>query len=289
MARIRILQPDDQERLEAFLRPRVDSSIFLLSNSRRAGLVDRGQRLEGTYLAAFEGGRIAGALAHYWNGNLVLQAPFHLAALLAEVRAAPRRPVRGVLGPGDQVAAALEILGPADSEIQFDEQEGLYRLELAAMTVPEGLGRGRLRGRRTERRDLERVVAWRVAYCLEALGERDTPELRARCRGDIEDSLVRGETWVLEDGGELVASTSFNAALSEVVQVGGVWTPPELRGQGYGRAVVAASLLDARAESVGRAVLFTGDDNVAACRAYAALGFRRIGDYRVVLLSGSKL
>ena len=62
--RIRMLGPDDQERLEAFLRPGVDSSIFLLSNSRRAGLVDRGQHFEGTYLAAFEGGRIAGALAH---------------------------------------------------------------------------------------------------------------------------------------------------------------------------------------------------------------------------------
>ncbi len=39
-----------------------------------------------------------------------------------------------------------------------------------------------------------------------------------------------------------------------------------------------------RAEGVGAAVLFTGDDNVSAVRAYAALGFRRIGDYRVVLL-----
>ncbi len=57
---------------------------------------------------------------------------------------------------------------------------------------------------------------------LEALGQEDTPELRAQCRGDIEDSLERGETWVLEDGGELVASTSFNAVLAEVAQEGGV-------------------------------------------------------------------
>lgn len=284
MLRIRVLAPDDRDRLEAFLGPRIDSSIFLLSNSRRAGLVDSGERLEGTYLAAFEDRRIAGVLAHYWNGNLVLQAPAHLAALLAAARSAAKRPVRGVIGPGDQVARAMEILGIAGSEVQVDEEEGLYRLELEALAVPEGLRSGRLRGRRIEPRDLERVVAWRVAYSVELLREEDTPELRDRCRSDVEESLARGETWVLEDGGRPVATTSFNAALDEVVQVGGVWTPPEYRGRGYGRAVVAASLLDARDESVGRAVLFTGDDNVAAIKAYAALGFRRIGDYRILLL-----
>ncbi len=35
---------------------------------------------------------------------------------------------------------------------------------------------------------------------------------------------------------------------------------------------------------VERAVLFTGADNVPAVKAYAALSFRRIGDYRIVLL-----
>ena len=65
---------------------------------------------------------------------------------------------------------------------------------------------------------------------------------------------------------------------------GGVWTPPELRGRGYGRAAVAASLLDARADGVGRSILFTGDDNVPAIKAYAALGYRLIGDHRILLL-----
>lgn len=100
----------------------------------------------------------------------------------------------------------------------------------------------------------------------------------------MESSLERGDTWLLEDDGRPVAVTSFNAALAEVVQVGGVWTPPDRRGRGYGRAVVAASLLDARAEGVGRTVLFTGEANEPAIRAYLALGFQRVGDYRVVLL-----
>ena len=50
--------------------------------------------------------------------------------------------------------------------------------------------------------------------------------------------------------------------------------------------MVAASLLDARAEGVGSSILFTGVENVPAQRAYEALGYRHIGDYRLLLLRG---
>jgi predicted GNAT family acetyltransferase len=65
-----------------------------------------------------------------------------------------------------------------------------------------------------------------------------------------------------------------------------VYTPPELRSRGYGRAVVAASLLDARAEGAERTILFTPVENIPAQRAYEALGYRHIGDYRLLLLRG---
>ena len=63
-----------------------------------------------------------------------------------------------------------------------------------------------------------------------------------------------------------------------------MWTPPELRRRGYGRAAVAASLLDARAEGATEAILFTAEDNIAAQKAYVALGFRQVGSYRMLLL-----
>jgi predicted GNAT family acetyltransferase len=43
-------------------------------------------------------------------------------------------------------------------------------------------------------------------------------------------------------------------------------------------------LLDARAEGVTTSILFTGINNTPAQRAYVALGFRHIGDYRLMLL-----
>jgi predicted GNAT family acetyltransferase len=96
--------------------------------------------------------------------------------------------------------------------------------------------------------------------------------------------MERGWTWLLEDRGQPVATSSFNTAIAEAVQIGGVWTPPELRRRGYGRAVVAASLGSARAGGATAAILFTGVDNLPAQRAYQALGFSRIGDYRLLLL-----
>jgi predicted GNAT family acetyltransferase len=281
---IRTLKPGDEAALEAFLLPRVESSMFLIGNMRAAGVTDRGQAYEGTYAAAFEDREIAGVVAHYWNQNLVLQAPAHLNALWRAAVKASERPIKGLLGPDDQVSVVEEALDIDDSNAQLDETEKLYDLKLDELAVPGSLGSAKVTGRRIEARDLDLVTAWRIAYACETLGEEDGPQLRARCQASIERSIEEQRTWVVEDQGVPVACSSFNAVIQEAVQIGGVWTPPELRRRGYGRAVVAASLLDARAEGATKAILFTAEDNIAAQKAYVALGFRQVGSYRMLLL-----
>ena len=96
---IRIVHPDDQPALELFLQQRLQTSLFLLSNMRQAGLVDTGQRFEGTYAAAFEGEAIAGVVALFWNGSLIYQAPNYLPALQEAVLIATDRPIKTLLGP----------------------------------------------------------------------------------------------------------------------------------------------------------------------------------------------
>ncbi len=78
--------------------------------------------------------------------------------------------------------------------------------------------------------------------------------------------------------------SGFNTRIPEAVQVGGVYTPPALRSRGYARCVVAASLLAARDEGAALGVLFTGEDNIPAQRAYIALGFRHVGAFGLTLL-----
>ena len=131
------------------------------------------------------------------------------------------------------------------------------------------------------------LVRWRVAYNEEAMGIEPSPQAEAQARDIVEEKMLRqGDRngWVLEDAqGRLVSMTTMNASIPAIVQIGGVYTPPEHRGRGYGRAVVAGQLQEARAQGVERAILFTDQENRPARKTYEALGFRPIGHYGLVL------
>jgi len=296
VSRIRILTPQDQPALEAFCLPRIESSMFLLNNSRAAGLADHGERFQGTYAAAFDksadgDAQVVGVVAHCWNKMLIPQAPDRLDELWRAAVHVSGRPIGGALGPADQVSAMVEVWHAESGsvDVQLDERERLYVLPLDELRVPEALRSGRLRGRRITAEDLDQIVRWEVAFEVEGLHEEDGPDLRRSSRDSVQRKLENGHMWVVEERtaeGDYVplATSGFNAALREAVQIGPVYTPPELRRRGYARAVVAASLLDARAEGVRTAILFTGEDNLPAQKAYTSLGFRYVEEFRLVLL-----
>jgi RimJ/RimL family protein N-acetyltransferase len=282
---LRVLLPGDETALDAFLTDHTDSSMFLRANARAAGLIDRGAPLEATYVAALAGGRITGVAAHCWNGMVLVQAPAQAGAL---ARAAVRhsgRAVTGLSGPWDQVVTARAALGLASAPTVQDSRDELYALELARLAVPRPLVGGEVRVRHPATQELALLVNWRVSFSVEALGTPETPELRRVSEADIRLQHQRGADWVLAAGDTLVAYAAFNAMLPEIVQIGGVWTPPAERGRGYARSVVAGALLAAGKQGVRRAVLFAHPANEAARRAYSSIGFRIIGDYGLVLLA----
>jgi uncharacterized protein len=280
---IRVLLDADADAMRAFLAPHTATSMFLLSNSLAAGLVDRGEPLQATYVGAFEAGELVGVAAHCWNGMLLVQAPVAPSVVHELARAAVAhsgRALAGFSGQADQVAeirGAFALPAPA-----VDKVQQLYTLALADLRVPDALARGDVRCRRPAPGERAQIVAWRRAYHVEALAATDDDELAARAVAEIETAVARHHLWVLECAGGLVAMTAFNAHVPGTAQVGGVYTPPEHRNRGYARCAVAGSLLDARANGDERAILFTPDP--AAARAYEAVGFQRAGDYALVLL-----
>ncbi|HEY1816452.1 MAG TPA: GNAT family N-acetyltransferase [Kofleriaceae bacterium] len=278
---IRVLVPADDAAMRAFLTPRAATSMFLLSNSLAAGLVDEGKPLHATYAGAFEAGELVGVVAHCWNGMVLVQAPPELLHELARFAVAQsRRAIAGFSGPSDQVAIARGAfeLPPAS----VDELESLYSLALADLHIPAALARGDVTCRHPSASELPLLAAWRGAYHVESLGAVDNDELATRAAREIDQLAARSHVWVLEHAGEVVALTGFNAYIPGMAQVGGVYTPPASRGRGYARCAVAGSLLDARDRGDTRAILFT--PNPAAARAYEAIGFRRIGDYALVMI-----
>jgi predicted GNAT family acetyltransferase len=282
---VRILGAGDEERLDRFLTQHADSSLFLRSNLKVAGLVDRGKPLQGTYAAAVRHGEIVAVVSHFWNENLILQAPELAIELAMAAAKASRRRIGGLIGPHDQVTTARRGLGLMGRATHFAEREVLYALPLARLSPPAPLLDGRVSCRNGTSDDCALLTDWRALYGTETSGEVETPTVRRRNRDTIERYIANAEQWVLEAEGVPVAASTFNARLADTVQIGGVWTPPALRGRGYARAVVGGSLLAAQRTGTSRAVLFTPENNRPAQRAYESLGFRPIGEYTITIFA----
>ncbi|MCP3673000.1 MAG: GNAT family N-acetyltransferase, partial [Gammaproteobacteria bacterium] len=123
------------------------------------------------------------------------------------------------------------------------------------------------------------LIHWLKAYNIEGLGKEDNEALGQHVEEGMEKATDR---WALLIDDKPVSLSGFNAKLPEIVQVGPVWTPPKYRNRGYARALVAMTLQKARQEGARKAILFT--DTPAAIKAYEAIGFEKIGAYRLALL-----
>jgi GNAT superfamily N-acetyltransferase len=185
--------------------------------------------------------------------------------------------ISGAVGEATAVRKVLAALGLAEKPVRRDADEPGFAMSLTELQVPDVTGM-RLVPADAGLRDM--LVEWRSAYCQELMGAgADDAEVTAQ--RDIDAYIAAGSHRVLLRGGIPVAMTGFNAALPEIVQVGGVYVPPVLRGQGLARRAVALHLQDARTQGVARAVLFAAND--AAGRAYRAIGFQRKGTMALVL------
>ena len=282
MSEARLLEGADREVVEAYLAGRPERTMFLRSNLRQAGIEDGGQPLQGTYVGAFEGGALVGVAAHYWNGNVILAAEAAAGDLAVLAARLSRRPVLGLLGPHEETVRARAALGMTSAPTTHDGREMLYDLVLADLVLPKA---ERGTSRPVEESELDLVLEWRMLYCRETLGVADTPEARSQQRASLERLHARGAHFLGLEDGRPVSYGAFNAELPDVVQIGGVYTPPELRGRGYARLAVGGSLVVARERGVTRAILFTGEENTRARRSYEGLGFRVIGDYGITLFT----
>jgi uncharacterized protein len=280
---IRVLEAGEEEALERFLVRHATSSMFLRSNLRQGGIVDRGAAYQATYAALLRGAEIVAVAAHCWNGMVVLQAPVETQQVAVVAVAQSGRSVVGILGPLAQVGRAREGLALGNRVALADSADDLFHLDLRDLQVPKLLSSGEAVCRRSATADYPKLAEWRVAYFQETFRRPVSAELGRESREVVERLSAEGSQFVLEADGRLVSCCTFNARLPDTVQIGGVFTPPILRQHGYARAVVAGALLAARETGTAGAILFTGQGNDAAQKAYGALGFERVGDYGLVM------
>jgi N-acetylglutamate synthase-like GNAT family acetyltransferase len=258
---LRVATVDDLPALTALLRRHEATSMFPLSNLAGAGLNGAGPYGMRVWVT----GDVSGAIG-LTNGGM-LQPQWPGAADWAAARAVlAGAEVAGVIGPAGQVRPLVDALGLGSAEARLSSTEPGFVLDLKDLIIPEGPGV--LAG--LDVADPAVLCAWRAAYLTGVAG---TPPGRAAELGqrDIEQFRAAGRHRLLLEDGAPVAMCGFNAVLPDVVQVGAVYVPPDLRGRGRARRVVALHLAEARARGVGRARLFAVSDQAA--RAYRAIGF----------------
>lgn len=264
--------PADRPAIEAFLRVRIATSMFPLSNLARHGM-QGGHPRAVTFWTKWQQAALTDVLAMSDEGILFPQcttAPWGDAKVVMAGQT-----VKGLLGDSEQVAALVEALN-LSAKPALHHVEPLYTLSLDQLRMPEvdGFSIAPL----AEAPD-EVVIGWRGAYLKEVLpvpGQDDDK----KAAQEIANYREAGSHFVLLEGETPVAMTGFNAILSDAVQIGGVFVPPAGRSRGLARRAVALHLAQARSEGIKTACLFAASPQAA--RAYEAVGFVRCGDFTIL-------
>lgn len=281
---IRLLTNKDKELLEEFLSPHKSECMFILNNISIAGLEYEDKPFHGEYWGYFheKSQLFRGVIVHYWNGNIMMFSPDEgiLHELILALKENISRPVEGILGTNSQAEIVINHLKLLEENYSINYKEELFELELKNFVEYTPIKNSYAVTAKEVSRGI--LINWMNAYEAEALGVEENSHLRKKTEECV-DRLVRGDCWVLIVNNIPVSLSAFNARIKGLVQVGPVWTPPEFRNQGFAKAVVGYSLWEERKKQTEKVILFTNEP--AAIKVYRALGFEKIGYYRLALLN----
>jgi GNAT superfamily N-acetyltransferase len=244
-----------------------DYTLFLSSHLERFGLDDPFIRFWGT----FRNGCLVAVLM--MSGQRAGIYALDNASLHPLLEIAQRQRVNFLMGPRDMVGYALEQL----PHLPIKRQESHIFATLPAQRfrprqahLPPGSTL-----RKATAADVEALT---TLYGGAAGFENASP---GQVRQAMIERVYRFHTRVVEAHGRLVAGASTSAESLSSAMIGGVWTLPNERNQGYSTAVVSALAADLLAEG-RQPSLFYLADNAPAAHVYTKIGFRERGPWTVV-------
>lgn len=259
----------DLDRVRAFLTEHITTSMFPMSNLARFGTNGHPRSMD--FWLSESAGEVTDLFSISREG-MIFPGTDKAATVIPFLT---DRPIIGIIGATSQVTAIRDALPAAPTKINTTEPH--FALNLAQIKLPQIDG---LTLRPVQETDAEMIINWRAAYEVESLGE-DLEAARNFAEQKFYRYLQDDTHRVLMHKGSPVGTTGFNAVTESCVQVGGVYTPPELRSRGYARAAVALHLQEAHAHGKTTAILCAA--NVAAAKAYMAIGFEQIGEFGIVI------
>jgi RimJ/RimL family protein N-acetyltransferase len=247
---------------------------------------------DGAWLTVTEDDRIHGVQIHGVQihgvatvtppgGALLSMMPARAAELVAEYLAG------AALGP-----ALPFVVGPIDASTAFakcfTERTGRAAYVTADLRIfqlqtvrPPAPAPGRARAATGADRDL--LVAWSSAFAAEATPSQPGPDPTLPVDSRLAASAVEPGLpllWLWEVDGEPVSMAWLSPPFADVTRIGGVYTPPGRRGNGYASGCVAAASQHALDFGVGTCVLNTDLSNPTSNKIYQEIGYRPVGDWQ---------
>jgi predicted GNAT family acetyltransferase len=200
----------------------------------------------------------------------------HSAAELAEVLAGRGTVLPGINGTEPDAAAfALAWRDVTGQQGQARQRQRLYRLctLIPPNSVPPGAARVATGG------DTAIVRSWYSAFAAETGVEEALP-------GMIDNRLGAGQLMLWEAACEPTSMAGMTDVINGTARIGPVYTPPSLRGRGYGGGVTAAITELATDQGAASVVLFTDLANPTSNSLYLKLGYEPIEDRVLITFRG---
>ena len=280
---IRLLTKEDLILLEHYLFLQVELCMFICSNLSAEGIVNEGRLLQGDYFGYFkqDGDSLLGLIVHYNNGIIMMLAQdfFIIKELVSFLKIKMNRSIAGVLGPSEQAALVIKELSIPDYQFKINLDEELYEINLLLIDDEPLLGSYQIFPASHISQEL--LLSWLKSYECETLGATEDTISVERITARVAE-WQKKDCWVLCYNGEPVSLAGCNARLPAMIQIGPVWTPVAYRNKGFARLLVKRILLQEKKFGVKKAILFT--NNPIAVRVYTAVGFKKIGNYRLALI-----
>ena len=226
-------------------------------------------------------GAVRAALLHTPPYPILLTVlpPGAATALAAELAARDRHPpgVNAAPAPAQEFAAAWTQ--QTGQRYRMGMRMRLY--ELGRLQPPDPHPPGQARTALEEDRDL--LLAW-----LDAFYDEAGPEGPRESRRVVDDRLAFGGLVFWEHDGAPVSLAGWAKPAAGLARIGPVYTPPELRGRGFGAAVTAAVTQAALDGGAGGVLLFTDLSNPTSNTLYQRLGFAPVTDWIVIRFTGPR-
>ena len=263
----------DRDALVDFMSAHAAILMFPLTNLITYGMAGGHPRAMSAWVAK-KGGKITDVVAISDEGLVFPCCPNADWAAVAQV--VKGRSIKGFIGEERQVAALRNAVG-LSRKADLDAIEPAFALDIAKIVMPDTMG---FTLKPLTAAPMELLTAWRTDYQISTL-EAPAAEAKDRATCEINAYIAKDSHRVLFKDDVPVAMTGFNAELPEIVQIGGVYTPPDLRSRGFARIALAMHLSEVSVKGVTQAVLSAA--NEAAAKAYVALGFERTGNFAIAI------